>query len=83
MQCTAQKKTNIMIPTVDNKFETFENIQSIINFDKNQDILRTFLQNENYIEIGKQYYESYKDSYYSIIKIYFLNRNIKTKILHK
>ncbi|MGV0925394.1 hypothetical protein [Empedobacter tilapiae] len=83
LACQSQN-IKIITPIVDNKFETFDNIQSIVKFDKNQDVLRTFLPNGNYIEIlifstGKQYDETYKDSYYSLTKIYFPNGNIKAK----
>ena len=78
LACQSQNIKN-MTPTVDNQFETFENK----TFNNNK-TFKEFLPNGNYIEImrfisGIQYTETYNDSYYKIIKIYYPKGNIKAK----
>ena len=83
LSCQSQN-INPMEPIINNKFETFHEIQSKLNFNKNEDAIRDFLPNGNYIEIltfsGEiQYTEAFNNTYYSITKLYFSNYNIKIK----
>lgn len=81
--CNAQKKL-LMIPEIDNRFEIFDNFK----YDslKNIDIHNTneYLYDGSYIEMlsvkaGKYYRKTYKNSYFTISKSYYVNGIIKRK----
>ncbi|MDR4894563.1 MULTISPECIES: PepSY domain-containing protein [unclassified Chryseobacterium] len=81
--CKSQKR-NMIIPTIDNKFEKFDTDKFSQSTKKETDVVREFLPNGNYIEMsiansGKYYTESYKGSYFMLSKSYYSSGNIKYK----
>ncbi|MGV0925392.1 hypothetical protein [Empedobacter tilapiae] len=86
LACQSQN-INTMEPTVDNKFETFDQLEKIkfkTIIDKNNLVIRGYLFNNNYVEITsvipvKYYIETIKDSFFLISKSFYSNNNIKSK----
>lgn len=81
--CNAQNKS-LMIPEIDKKFEQFDSIRFNLSVKESPDIVRQFQPNGNYVEMSisktdKSYIESFKDTYYMILKFYYPNGNIKKK----
>lgn len=81
--CKSQNST-IMIPTVDNKFEKFDEIIYKKNKTTQSSSVSINLPDGKYIEMinvnsGAAYYETAKDSYFTIVKDFYKNFNIKFK----
>ena len=79
--CHSQN-TKVMIPTLDNKFETFNKV--LLNKLENKKYVSEFDSDNNYLEIlfstnAITYRFTPKDSYFQIIKVYNHNGNIIKK----
>nr|WP_199158259.1 hypothetical protein [Pedobacter sp. ASV2] len=85
IQCIAQVRSKkIIIPIVDKDFEKFDSIKYENRLNKTSSVLREFLSDGAYIELhmakaGFAYLSTSPNSYFTTMKEYYQNRNIKFK----
>lgn len=82
ISCNAQKN-KLMIPEIDNKFEKFDSIKYSYLHTKNPHNTNEVQSDGSYVEMIKlkesRYFYTPKDSYFTLVKLYHNNLNIKKK----